>query len=282
MHPTMTATAWTEPAKVAEACAFLRQRLPFLPSLALVLGSGLGPIAESLQVEAVVPYQEIPHFPVSTAMGHAGRLLCGQLAGVPILLMSGRVHFYEGYTLTQVVFPVRVLAGLGVRRLLLTNAAGGINLAYRQGALVLIRDHINLLGNPLVGPNEVEFGQRFPDMTYAYDRDLRRRAQAAAVEAGLALQEGVYIAVTGPSYETPAEIRAFRGMGADLVGMSTVPEVIAARHGGLQVLAISMVTNMAAGILDQEITTEEVIETGHRMAGDLTRLLTGLLPRLAL
>lgn len=281
MQPTMTASGLSEPAKVAEACAFLRQRLPFLPSLAVVLGSGLGSIADSLQVEAAVSYEEIPHFPVSTAIGHAGRLLCGRFAGVPVLLMAGRVHVYEGYTLPQVVFPVRVLAGLGVQRLLLTNAAGGIDTAYQQGALVLIRDHINFLGNPLVGPNHTEFGQRFPDMSYAYDRRLRRLAQDAAAEAGLSLPEGVYIAVTGPSYETPAEIRAFRVLGADLVGMSTVSEVIAARHCGLQVLAISMVTNMAAGILDQEITTDEVIETGHRISGDLTRLLERLLPRLA-
>lgn len=277
----MTTSEPTEPAKVAEARAFLRQRLPFLPPLALVLGSGLGPITDALKSVTTIPYREIPHFPVSTVIGHAGQMLCGHFAGVPVLVLSGRVHFYEGYSLPQVVFPVRVMAGLGMRRLLLTNAAGGIDPAYQQGALVLIRDHINLLGNPLVGPDCAEFGQRFPDMTCAYDRTLRKTAQAAAEEVGLPLREGVYIAVTGPSYETPAEIRAFRGMGADLVGMSTVPEVIAARHCGMQVLAISMVTNLAAGILEQEITAEEVIATGRRMAGDLTRLLTALLPRLA-
>lgn len=281
MFESSTSAACSEPEKVEQACAFLRQHLPLQPKLALVLGSGLGPIAERMENATVIPYQEIPHFPVSTAIGHAGRLLCGRLAGIPVLLMAGRVHHYEGYSLQQVVFPARVLAGLGVEVLVLTNAAGGINTSYQQGALVLIGDHINFLGNPLIGANHAGFGLRFPDMSQAYDRELRRLAHAAAAEAGVPLSEGVYVAVTGPSYETPAEIHAFRVLGADLVGMSTVPEVIAARHRGMRVLAISMVTNMAAGILDQEITAEEVIETGQRVAGDLDRLLARLLPRLA-
>ncbi len=267
---------------VQEAVAVLRSQLPrdFTPEVGVVLGSGLGAFAHTFPSLATFDYSAIPHFPVSTAVGHAGRLVCGTVGNTPVAVMAGRVHRYEGYALADVVFPVRVLAALGTRILLLTNAAGGINTGFRPGALVLISDHINLLGNPLIGPNDPQRGPRFPDMTDAYSPLLRRHAHAAASASGVSLQEGVYLAVTGPSYETPAEIRAFRTWGADLVGMSTVPEVIAARHLGLAVLGLSVVTNMAAGILPQPIDHAEVLEIGQRVQDALFRLLRELIPRL--
>lgn len=268
--------------EIAQAVAFVRARSPFSPPVAVVLGSGLGGFAARLSERVEIPYGEIPHWPVSTAEGHAGRLILGRLGSLELAVMAGRAHLYEGYRPDQVVFGVRVLARLGVRRLVLTNAAGGINPAYRQGALVLISDHINLQGaNPLVGPNDDRLGPRFPDMSEAYPARLRQLAHQAAGELGIQLAEGVYAAMLGPSYETPAEIRFLRAIGADLVGMSTVPEVIAAVHAGLEVLAISCVTNMAAGLAPGRLSHQEVLATGERVRDTLERLLEALLPRLA-
>ncbi len=252
------------------------------PCIALVLGSGLGAFAEEVADRAEIPYADIPHWPRSTAVGHAGKLVLGRVAGVPTAVMAGRAHFYEGYSMREVTFPVRVLGLLGVRSLVLTNAAGGINLRFQRGGLVLISDHLNLQGaNPLMGANEERFGPRFPDMTAAYDGRYRALARQAASELGLELQEGIYAALSGPSYETPAEIRYLRTIGADLVGMSTVPEVIVANHMGMRVLAISCVTNMAAGILDQKISHEEVLEAGERVKDQLMALLKAIIPRIA-
>lgn len=253
-----------------------------IPEIAIVLGSGLGDFADALVDPVIVPYGDIPNFPQSTAIGHAGRLVIGKLGALTVAAMQGRVHQYEGYTSREAGFPVRVLGRLGVRKLVLTNAAGGINPAYSQGALVLLSDHINLQGaNPLTGPNDDRFGPRFPGMSEAYDLRLRRLARDAAHELGYDLKEGVYAALSGPSYETPAEIRYLRAIGADLVGMSTVPEVIVARHMGLGVLAISCVTNMAAGLGDGEINHEEVLETGERVRSTFLALLTAILPQIA-
>lgn len=247
-----------------------------------MLGSGLGAFADVLTGATPIPYGDIPGWPPSTAIGHAGKLVIGRLGELDVAAMSGRSHFYEGYSPTQVVFGVRVLGGLGVRTAVFTNAAGGINLSYRQGGLVLISDHINLQGfNPLIGPNDDSLGPRFPDMTDAYPAALRAIAKATAEELGIELSEGVYAALSGPSYETPAEIRYLRTIGADLVGMSTVPEAIAANHMGMQCVAISCVTNMAAGVLPKKLIHEEVLETGLRVRDTLIRLLTALLPRLA-
>jgi purine-nucleoside phosphorylase len=264
------------------AAKVVLERTPIRPKIGLVLGSGLGAFADSLTDPTKVPYSEIPSFPQSTAIGHAGRLVIGNAAGVPVAAMQGRVHQYEGYSAQQVAFPIRVFARMGVKSVILTNAAGGINLGYSQGALVLIRDHINLQGtNPLVGPNDDRFGLRFPDMTHTYSRDYREIAREEAARLGIMLHEGIYAALLGPSYETPAEIEYLRRMGADLVGMSTVAEVIAARHMGLKVLAISCVTNMAAGILDQPLSHAEVMETGERVRSIFESLLKAVLPRVA-
>lgn len=264
-----------------DAAAYLLERTPVRPRIAVVLGSGLGAFAGELTGRTEVPYAEIPGWPPSTAVGHAGRLVFGRLEGVEIAVMAGRAHLYEGYTPAQVTFGVRTLGALGVKGFVFTNAAGGINLSYSQGALVLISDHINLQGvNPLVGPNDESLGPRFPDMSEAYSKSWRATAKAVAAELGISMPEGVYAAMLGPSYETPAEIRYLRVIGADLVGMSTVPEVIAANHMGLKCLAVSCVTNMAAGILDQKISHEEVLETGQRVRGTLVRFLKALLPRL--
>ncbi len=268
--------------EIRQAVEFLSGRTALRPRLAVVLGSGLGGFAAELSDRLEIPYAEIPHWPAATAEGHAGRLIFGRLDGLELAVMAGRAHLYEGYRPDQVVFGVRVLGRLGVRVLVLTNAAGGINPAFARGALVLISDHINLQGsNPLVGPNAEALGPRFPDMTEAYPADLRRTAQAVAAELGIALGEGVYAGVLGPSYETPAEIRYLRAIGADLVGMSTVPEVIAANHMGLRVLALSCVTNPAAGLAPGRLSHQEVLETGERVRGTLVRLLKALLPRLA-
>ncbi len=268
--------------KVTEARRFIESKTSLRPKVGLVLGSGLGAFAEHVAERAEIPYSEIPHWPVSTAVGHAGKLVLGAVEGVPAAVMAGRVHYYEGYSMQEVTFPVRVLGAMGVRSLLLTNAAGGINLALKQGGLVLLSDHLNLQGDhPLKGPNEERLGPRFPDMTEAYNRHYRELAHAAAREQGLELLEGVYAVLSGPSYETPAEIRYLRTIGADLVGMSTVPEVIVANHMGIRCLAISCVTNMAAGILDRKISHEEVLETGERVKGALTALLRKLIPRIA-
>jgi purine-nucleoside phosphorylase len=269
-------------ARAEQAAKYVIRRTPLRPRIAVVLGSGLGDFADTLNGATSIPYGKIPHFPVSTAIGHAGRLVIGKVDGVPVAVMQGRVHFYEGYSLEQVIFPMRVLARLGIRAAILTNAAGGISPQYTQGCLVLLRDHINLQGgNPLVGPNDERFGVRFPDMTQVHWAPYRALAHAEAAKLGLQLFEGVYAALSGPSYETPAEIRYLRAIGADLVGMSTVPEVIAAAHMGIRVLGISCVTNMAAGILDQPITTEEVLETGQRVAKQFAALLRAVIPKIA-
>jgi purine-nucleoside phosphorylase len=282
--------------QVSEAASFLRTMFgPFNPRVGIVLGSGLGAVAKAVAEPVVVPYAEIPHFPRSTVEGHTGRIIAGLLGGVPVIVMQGRVHFYEGYTPQQVTFPMRVLGALGVRAVVLTNAAGGIGEGLRQGQLVALADHINLMGwNPLVGPNEPRFavrsgaGLRFPavalrfiDMTEAYSKRLRALAKEAAAEEGFQLDEGVYLAVPGPSFETPAEIRAFRALGATLIGMSTVPETIVARHMGVEVLAISCVTNLAAGLSATPLSHEEVIETGRQVEERLARLLERLAPRIA-
>jgi purine-nucleoside phosphorylase len=263
------------------AIDYIRSQTSREPRVAVVLGSGLGAFAEELSHPLEIPYAAIPDWPVSTAIGHAGKLVFGKLDGLEMAVMAGRSHLYEGYTAAQVTMGVRVLHRLGVRSIIFTNAAGGINLSYSQGALVLISDHINLLGsNPLMGPNDDSAGPRFPDMTDAYSGTYRGIAHQVAGELGIPLSEGVYAAVTGPSYETPAEIRYLRTIGADLVGMSTVPEVIVANHLGMRVLAISCVTNMAAGILPQKINHEEVLATARRVRDTLVRFLKGLAPRL--
>jgi purine-nucleoside phosphorylase len=272
-----------------EAAEFLRGKLnSLLPRIGIVLGSGLGAVAEAVAEPVIVPYAEIPYFPQSTVEGHSGRIVAGLLGGVPVVVMQGRVHFYEGYTPLQVTFPMRVLGRLGLETVILTNAAGGINANYQIGQLVLISDHINSLGfNPLVGVNEARFGRtpkaglRFFDMTEAYSLDLRGLAQKAARVEGSVLHEGVYLATTGPSFETPAEIRAFRALGADLVGMSTVPETIVARHMGIRVLGISCVTNLAAGISATQLSHEEVFEAGRRVQHQLASLFKRLLPMIA-
>ena len=264
------------------AAQLILQRTSRHPKIGLVLGSGLGAFADSLTDATVIPYSEIPSFPQSTAIGHAGRMVIGKASDVAVAAMQGRVHLYEGYSAPQVAFPIRVFARMGIKALILTNAAGGINLGYSQGALVLIRDHINLQGtNPLIGLNDDRFGVRFPDMTYAYCKDFRQVAREEAVSLGFTLHEGVYAALLGPSYETPAEIEHLRRIGADLVGMSTAAEVIAARHMGLNVLAISCVTNMAAGILDQPLSHAEVMETGERVKSTFEALLRAVIPRVA-
>jgi purine-nucleoside phosphorylase len=275
--------------QVSEAAGYLRERLSGLtPRIGIVLGSGLGAVADSVGDAVVVPYDGIPHFPLSTVEGHSGRVVAGRLGDTPVVVLQGRVHFYEGYAPAQVTFPVRVMGALGARAVVLTNAAGGIQQGYSIGQLVALADHINLMGfNPLTGPNEPRFacipgaGLRFFDMTEAYSKALRTLARDAAREEGFALEEGVYLATPGPSFETPAEIRAFRTMGATLVGMSTVPETIVARHMGIEVLGISCVTNLAAGLSDTQLSHEEVFEAGRKVEHRLAALLQRLVPRMA-
>lgn len=265
---------------ISEAAAYLRQRIEAWPEIAIVLGSAQASFADELFNPVTIDFNEIPDWPAPSVQGHAGKLIIGEAAGVPVTLVSGRVHLYEGWTPQQVVFGVRALGMLGLKQLILTNAAGGINPAYHRGLLVLINDHINLQGsNPLVGPNEPELGPRFPDMTHVYCPQLRAKAIEAAVEAGVELGEGVYAAMLGPSFETPAEIRFLRTIGADLAGMSTVPEAITANHMGIRVLGISTVTNMASG-MQAELNHEEVLETGRSSASALASLLRTLLPKL--
>jgi purine-nucleoside phosphorylase len=267
----------------AEAAAkFILAKTKLRPRIGLVLGSGLGAFANEIAGAARIEYAKIPHFPRSTAIGHAGRMVIGKVADVPVAIMQGRVHFYEGYSAREVIFPMRVMARMGIRAVVVTNAAGGINRNFKQGCLVVLRDHINLQGtNPLIGPNDEHFGERFPDMTQVYWKPYQAAALQDGKRLGIEIAEGVYAGLTGPSYETPAEIRYLRTIGADLVGMSTVPEVIAAAHMGIRVLGISCVTNMAAGILDQPITTEEVMETGERVKADFVALLRAVIPRMS-
>ena len=267
----------------AEAAAhFILSNTPLRPKIALVLGSGLGAFADEFSSSTKIPYAEIPNFPRSTAIGHAGQLVLGTVDEIPVVGMQGRVHLYEGYSIHEVAFPIRVFARMGIRAAILTNAAGGIKREFTQGQLVVIKDHINLQGaNPLSGSNDERFGPRFPDMTIAYDRRFREIAVGAGNRNGIGLLEGVYAALAGPSYETPAEIRFLQTIGADLVGMSTVPEVIAARHSGIRVLGISCVTNAAAGILDKPLNHEEVLETTTRVRAQFIGLLKLLIPRIA-
>ncbi len=276
--------------QVAEAASFLRIKFDVLtPRIGVVLGSGLGAVADAVVPAVTVSYRDIPHFPQSTVEGHSGRLIAGMIGKVPVVVMQGRVHSYEGYTPQQVTFPMRVLGMLGVRAIVLTNAAGGIQEGYSIGQLVALGDHINQMGwNPLTGPNEERFasykgaGLRFFDMTEAYSKQLRALAKEAATEEGFALEEGVYLATPGPCFETPAEIRAFRTLGATLVGMSTVPETIVARHMGIEVLGISCVTNLAAGLSASQLSHEEVSETGKKVEKRLAALISRLAPRIAI
>lgn len=266
---------------IQEAADHIRSKLPSQPKIGIILGSGLGDLANEIENKVEIPYCQIPHFSCSTAPGHRGQLVCGQLKGKDVVCMQGRLHYYEGHTMQSIIFPVRVMKQLGVQTLILTNAAGGINTGFQVGDLMLIQDHINFLGfNPLIGANDHRIGPRFCDMTYAYTPALQKLARQAASELGIPLREGVYLACTGPSFETPAEIRAFRALGADAVGMSTVPEVIAASHCGMQVLAFSLITNMAAGVLDQKLTEEEVIVIGKQQGHVLQALVCNLLSRL--
>jgi len=267
--------------RAESAAVFLRGQTSLCPKIGLVLGSGLGGFADELTDATKIPYSQIPGFPRSTAIGHAGQMVIGKAGDVPVAAMQGRVHLYEGYSAQQVAFPTRAMGRMGIRALILTNAAGGINLEYQQGALVAITDHINLQGsNPLVGANDERLGPRFPDMTKAYWKPYREMALAESRRLGKTLHQGVYAGLLGPSYETPAEIRYLRTIGADLVGMSTIPEVITAAHMGVKVLAISCVTNMAAGILDQPINHEEVLETTERVREDFVGLLRAVLPKI--
>jgi purine-nucleoside phosphorylase len=269
--------------RAEHAARFIRSRLTAADEarVALVLGSGLGAFADALEDADALNYAEIPGFARPTVEGHAGRLVVGRTGGATVAAMQGRFHFYEGYTLEEVTFPVRVLGLLGVKGLVLTNAAGGLNNSFEQGSLVVISDHLNLLGaNPLLGKNDERFGPRFPDMSEVYDREYQEVAVCEAHAMGVELRRGIYAALTGPSYETPAEIRMLRLLGADAVGMSTVPEAIVARQMGLRVLGISCITNMAAGVLDKPINHEEVIETGERVRETFAELLRRVIPKL--
>ena len=271
-----------ELARAETAAKFLRKKTKLRPKIALVLGSGLGAFADEFEQATRIPYSNIPHFPRSTAIGHAGQLVIGAMEGVEVAGMQGRVHLYEGYSAQEVAFPIRVFARMGVKAVILTNAAGGIRKEFTQGRLVVISDHINLQGvSPLSGPNEESFGPRFPDMSVAYDRKFRELALAEGRLLNVNMDEGVYAAVAGPSYETPAEVRYLRSIGADLVGMSTVPEVIAARHSGLRVLGISCVTNAAAGVLDQPLDHKDVLETTERVKGEFIGLLRAVIAGMA-
>ncbi len=266
-----------------ETADFIRSRTPYRPSVGLILGSGLGPLADEVADPTVIPYEHIPHFPASTVEGHSGRLVIGRLEGHDVLIMQGRAHYYEGYTMQQVTFPIRVMRAMGIGTLLVTNAAGGLNPAFRAGDLMLITDHINLVGmagpNPLRGPNDPQIGPRFLDMSKAYDRNLRHLALKVAGRLNLTLQQGVYTMLAGPTFETPADIRFLRTIGTDAVGMSTVPEVIIARHGGMRVLGISGISNVAilSHSSEHETTHEEVLEAGRVMVPKLIALIKGIL-----
>jgi purine-nucleoside phosphorylase len=266
--------------QVAAAADFIRGQSKTLPAIAVVLGSGLGDFASRLGNGASVSYQQIPHWPASTVVGHEGRLVIGDVNGRRIAALSGRAHFYEGHDLRTVTFATRVLGALGVKTLILTNAAGGVNTRFNPGSLMVIDDHINLIGsNPLIGPNEDRFGPRFPDMTEVYSKRLRRVADEAGQTIGVTLEHGVYAVCPGPSYETPAEIRYLRMIGADAVGMSTVPEAIVARHMGIEVLGISCITNFAAGVLPQPLNHEEVLATAQRVRGEFAALLEAIIAK---
>jgi purine-nucleoside phosphorylase len=267
--------------EVYRAADFVRSRAKTLPAIAVVLGSGLGEFASTLDGGTSLRYEDIPHWPASTVVGHDGRVVLGDVAGRPIAALAGRTHYYEGHDLRSVTFATRVLGVLGVKVLILTNAAGGVNTGFSAGDLMVIDDHINLLGsNPLIGPNEERFGVRFPDLTNVYSPRLRRVADETGAALDLKLRHGIYVAWHGPSYETPAEVRFLRAIGADAVGMSTVPEAIVARHMGIEVLGISCITNLAAGVLPQPLNHEEVLETARRVRGKFTSLLNGVIARI--
>lgn len=260
--------------RVQAAATFVRHRVPAVPEMGIVLGSGLGDFADTVADAVVLPYETIPGWPKSGVIGHAGKLVVGTVRGRRVAVLAGRSHFYEGHPMATVVFATRVVAALGVKMLLITNAAGGINTSFGQGALMVIDDHINLVGtNPLIGPNDERFGPRFPDMTEVYSKRLRAVADRAAAAVHQSVAHGIYVGLHGPSYETPAEIRVLRGIGADAVGMSTVAEAIVAKHMGLEVLGISCITNMAAGVLDQPLNHSEVMETAQRVKGAFIALL---------
>lgn len=265
-----------------QATEFLTERVKITPMVGLILGSGLGTLADQIQEPVRISYDQIPGFPVSTVAGHAGQLVCGFLEGVPVVAMQGRFHYYEGYGLDAVTFPVRVMKNLGVEKLFVTNAAGGVNPDFQPGDLMLITDHINNTGqNPLIGPNDDDQGVRFPDLSKAYDPSLQEIASEIAAELDLILRKGVYVWNTGPTYETPTEVKMLQVMGGDAVGMSTVPEVIVARHVGIDVLGISCISNMAAGILDQPLSHEEVIETTENVRETFILFVKNILAKLA-
>ena len=277
----MTGTSGDYYQRVEQAADLLRPRIGTAPDVAIVLGSGLGDFAEGLTDAMTTAYAEIPNWPASAVIGHAGKLVVGALSGKKVAALSGRAHFYEGHDLRTVTFATRVLGLIGVKRLILTNAAGGINIAFKPGTLMVIDDHINLLGSsPLIGPNEDRFGQRFPDMTEVYSRRLRGIADDAARAKSVAIAHGVYVALHGPSYETPAEIRFLRTIGADAVGMSTVPEALVARHMDMEVLGLSCITNPAAGVLPEPLRHDEVMEVARRVKGEFSALLEGIVERL--
>jgi purine-nucleoside phosphorylase len=267
--------------QINEVADALRNRLRIAPRIGMILGSGLNSLANSVEDAQVIPYHELPHWPVSTVMGHSGQLVVGTLEGQPVLVMQGRVHYYEGYSMSQVTLPIRVMQKLNMETLIVTNAAGGINPDFVPGDVMLIVDHLNLAGmaglNPLIGPNLDEFGPRFPDMSQAYDRDLAARARQVAAEAGISLREGVYVGLSGPSFETPADLRFLHAVGADSVGMSTVPEVTIARHGGMRVLGFSGISNKA-NLDGSTITThEEVMEAGRVITPKMETIIRGVL-----
>ncbi len=265
----------------AEYAEILKGKIGVTPKIGIVLGSGLGGLGEKIENSVFVDYKDLDGFPVSTAPGHKGRFVAGKLAGKDVICMQGRLHFYEGHEMADILLPVRTLRCLGVETLILTNAAGGVNTSFSVGDIMLIEDHINFMGkNPLVGQNDDRFGCRFPDMSFAYAPELRALAEESAAETGIDIRKGVYLACSGPSYETPAEIRAFRVLGADAVGMSTVPEVIAANHCGMRVLAFSLISNMAAGILKQPLTEEEVLEAGREKGAEMQRLICRIIEKI--
>jgi purine-nucleoside phosphorylase len=252
--------------KISDASGYIKEQLKETPLIGLILGSGLGVLGEEIENPIIIPYTDIPHFPESTVSGHKGQLVVGILEGKQVIAMQGRFHYYEGYSMEQVTFPIRVMKDLGIESIIVTNAAGGIKESFQPGDLMLITDHINNMGNnPLIGKNDDELGVRFPDMSQSYDREYIKHAESCANEIGISVQKGVYVGNTGPAYETPAEVRMLKVIGGDAVGMSTVPEVIVSRHAGIRVLGISCISNMAAGILDQPLTHHEVIETTERV-----------------
>ena len=261
--------------KIQQAVDFIKGKCNLNLETGLILGSGLGAFGDMVEDKTIIPYEEIPYFPVSSIPGHMGRLIIGKANGINIIVMQGRVHFYEGYTMQQVVFPVRVLCNLKIKRLILTNAAGGINKSFEPGDLMIIRDHINLMGgnNPLIGPNDERLGTRFPDMTDVYNKEISSHIKDYSSDLPIKVHEGVYLSLTGPTYETPAEVNMLKILGADAVGMSTVPEAIAARHCGVTVAGISCITNKAAGLTDQKLSHQEVADIGNKVAGELTKLL---------